>query len=292
MSVKVLKEDIKQQVKADVEAKREAAERKWRDDPELEKTRKAKWGEFYRLALDVSGYSSRKFPYLIELPSEGRDILVTGDPALQKVLNDLASALMDWALYHTFDSNYTETNPRWVLLDLVKSDDYPKRLREAQQKPLEHESIERHDLEPGRVFAAFGETIGKGLLAIAIVGVFVGAEIITAGQATWILVGVAGASGVSNYLARRDEIEQKGYDVPIPATIVHSAGSAIGVSELVEGITGERLGTDERLGSLERSDELRHGRGQRDHAAVRIPGLPPGRAVRNQIPRARARDRP
>jgi len=31
---------------------------------------------------------------------------------------------------------------------------------------------------------------------VAIAGAFVGAELLTAGQATWILVGVAGAGGV------------------------------------------------------------------------------------------------
>jgi hypothetical protein len=261
ISVKVLKEVITAQVKIDVEARREAAERKRREDPVLEKGRQAKWNEFQKVAMQLWGYSSRKFPYTIELPSEGRDILVTGDPALQKVLNDLASALMVWALDHTYDTDYTEKNPRWVLDDLLKSGDYQARLREAQRHPLEHESIDRNELLPGRVFASFGETIGTGLLAIAVVGVFVGAEVITAGQATWILVGVAGAGGVGSYLGRREEIEQKGYDVPIPETIVHSAGDAIGVSQLVEGITGERLGTEERLGSLRRSDQFGAGAG-------------------------------
>ena len=60
---------------------------------------------------------------------------------------------------------------------------------------------------------------------------------------------------------RRDEIEKKGYDVPIPESIVHSAGDAVGVSQLVEGITGERLGTSEKLGSIRRSESLGEGGG-------------------------------
>jgi hypothetical protein len=74
-------------------------------------------------------------------------------------------------------------------------------------------------------------------------------------------VGVAGAGGVKSFLDRRDEIEAKGYDVPIPETIVHSAGDAIGVSQLIEGITGKRLGTDMPLGSAGRSQQLGAGLG-------------------------------
>ena len=257
ISVKVIKEDIDKQVKAD----RETAKQKALESPEADRARKQKWDEFYKLALQLWGYSSRTFPYTIPVPSEGRDILVTGDPALQKVLDDLASELLSWGTDHMFDSDYAATNPRWVLADLLKGSKYDARLKEAQKQPLEHESIDRNEIVAGRAFAAFGETVGTGLLVIAVVGLFVGAEVITAGQATWILVGAAGAGGVSSYLGRREEIEQKGYDVPIPETIVHSAGDAIGVSQLVEGISGERLGTQERLGSLRRSDQLGTGTG-------------------------------
>jgi hypothetical protein len=261
ISVQVLKEDVNAQVKADVAAQHEAAERKWVDDPELNKQRQAKWSQYYQLAMQLWGYSSRAYPYLIQLPSEGRDILVTGDPALQAVLNDLARDLLQWATDHTFDSDYTSRDARSVLLDLRTRGDYPRRFSVASRQPLAHESMARHDLLWGRVFASFGESVGSGLLAIAVVGLFVGAEVITAGQATWILVGVAGASGVSSYLDRRTEIEQKGYDVPIPETIIHSAGDVIGVSQLVEGITGQRLGTEEELGSIARSDSLGTGAG-------------------------------
>jgi hypothetical protein len=252
LSVKVLKESIDKQVHADLEA----AKQKALESPENDKARKEKWDEYYKLSLKLWGYSSRTFPYTIPIPSEGRDILVTGDPALQKVLDDLASELMSYATDHMFDSDYTRKSALVVLADMTKSSRYDKRMAEAQKHPLEHESFDRNEILGDRAFASFGETLGKGLLVIAVVGLFVGAEIITAGQATWILVGVAGTSGVASFVERRDEIEQKGYDVPIPATIIHSAGDAVGVSELVEGITGERLGTGEQLGSIRRSDEL------------------------------------
>ena len=252
LSVKVLKEDIDKQVTADLEA----AKQKALESPEADKARKDKWDEFYKVSMQLWGYSSRNFPYTIPVPSEGRDILVTGDPALQKVLNDLAGALLSWATDHMFDSDYASRNPHAVLADLLKGGTYSARLKEAQKQPLEHESFDRNEILADRALASFGETVGTGLLVIGVVGLFVGAEIITAGQATWILVGVAGAGGVSSYLDRRDEIEKKGYSVPIPETIIHSAGDAIGVSQLVEGISGQRLGTEERLGSLRRSDQL------------------------------------
>jgi hypothetical protein len=255
LSVRVLKESIEKKVKADLEAEKDKA----LTSPESLKERQEKWNEYYALSLKLFGYSSRRFPYTIPVPSEGRDILVTGDPELQKVLDRIASELMSYALDHFFDSDYTRKSAIVVLADLVKSSKYDKQLAEAQKKPLEHESFDRNEILGDRAFASFGETLGKGLLVIAVVGLFVGAEVITAGQATWILVGVAGTSGVASYIGRRDEIEKKGYDVPVPATIIHSAGDAVGVSQLVEGITGERLGTDEKLGSMRRSDSLGEG---------------------------------
>lgn len=257
LSVKVLKESIDKQVKQDLEA----AKQKALDSPENDKLRKEKWDEYYGLAMKLWGYSSRRFPYTIPVPSEGRDILVTGDPALQKVLNDLADELMSYATGHMFDSDYLRKSAIVVLADLVKGSKYDKRLAEAQKQPLEHESFDRNEILGDRALLSFGETVGKGLLVIAVVGLFVGAEVITAGQATWILVGVAGTSGVASFIDRRDEIEKKGYDVPIPESIVHSAGDAVGVSQLVEGITGERLGTSEKLGSIRRSESLGEGGG-------------------------------
>src|SRR5262245_23213231 len=257
LSVKVLKETIDKEVRANLEA----AKQKALESPETDKARKEKWDEYYKLSLKLWGYSSRTFPYTIPIPSEGRDILVTGDPALQKVLDDLASELLSYATDHMFDSDYTRKSAIVVLADLVKGSKYDKRLAEAQKHPLEHESFDRNEILAGRAFASFGETVGTGLLVIGVVGLFVGAEIITAGQATWILVGVAGTSSVSSFIDRREEIEQKGYNVPIPETIVHSAGDAIGVSQLVEGISGERLGTSEKLGSIRRSEQVGAGGG-------------------------------
>src|SRR5262249_20951287 len=57
------------------------------------------------------------------------------------------------------------------------------------------------------------------------------------------------------------EIEEKGYDVPVPVTAVHAAGDAVGLSQLIEGISGERLGLGERLTSAQRSEELGAGGG-------------------------------
>ena len=126
---------------------------------------------------------------------------------------------------------------------------------------------------------------------IAVVGLFVGAEVITAGQATWILVGVAGTSGVSSFIDRRDEIEKKGYDVPIPESIIHSAGDAVGVSQLVEGITGERLGTSEKLGSMRRSDSLGEGGANVALLLAGSKAYPPGarRWARSSGSRSRAK---
>lgn len=131
----------------------------------------------------------------------------------------------------------------------------------VQRSPANPTSNDDNRIEPARAAAAFGETVGKGLLMIAVVGLFVGAEFITAGQATWLLVGAAGAGGIKSYLGRREEIEQKDYHVPIPDTIVHSAGDIVGVSQLAEAILGEQLGTHERLGSEARSDRLGEGAG-------------------------------
>ena len=86
LSVRVLKESIDKSIAKDLSVKKEAAE----NSPEVLKVRTAKFNEFYSLALQLLGYSSRSIPYRIPLDSEGKDILVTGDPALQKVLNALA----------------------------------------------------------------------------------------------------------------------------------------------------------------------------------------------------------
>lgn len=257
-SANVQIEEITAESQRQVEAERQARE----NSPQVWRQRGAKFDEFLTVAQQLWGYSARSFPYRIPIPSEGRVILVTGDPALQAVLDDLARDLMDWAGSRITDPSFTDatTTPQGVLLDLLNAG-YDARIAEATSHPLQSESIDRREIMPGTALAAFGETVATGLAVIGIVGVAVGLEIITAGQATWLLVGVAGYSGVNSYLERREEIENSNYDVPIPATVVHSAGDVVGVSQLIEGVSGERLGTERQLGSVERSEQLGAGTG-------------------------------
>ncbi len=111
-------------------------------------------------------------------------------------------------------------------------------------------------LLPGTVLWSFVKSVATALAVLALAGLVVGAEILTAGQVTWILVGVMGAGGFSAYLSRRDEIEASGYDVPGYKTAIHAAGDAVGVSPLIEGVSGERLGTGQELDSELRSEQL------------------------------------
>jgi len=256
LSVAVLKEDIEKSVRKQID---EEKERKF-FSPEAQEARGKKWDEFFALALKLKGYSARKYPYVIPAPSQGKDVLVWGDPATQQVLDDVAKALLQWASDHMHDADFDRATPVVVLDDLMKHGGYRARLDAAAKVPLQHEWVDRNEIVPEKAWAAFGETVLTGLAVIGIVAVFVGAEVITA-QATWILVGVAGAGGVKSYLDRRDEIEKSGVEVPIPATIVHSAGDVIGVSQIVEAYTGQRLGTDRPLGSELRSGQAGVGGG-------------------------------
>jgi hypothetical protein len=72
---------------------------------------------------------------------------------------------------------------------------------------------------------------------------------------------MAGYNGINSYAARRDEIEKSGYSVPVAETILESGGEVIGVSQLIEGITGQRLGTNVPMGSEGRSTQLGVGGG-------------------------------
>jgi hypothetical protein len=229
------------------------------DSPETQRLRTAKFQEFYNLALQLWGYSSRRFPYTIPVRAEGRDILVTGDPARQQVLNDLARDLMNWAVAHMYLPNYLSSSPIVVLAGLLPN--HEERLRQSSLAPLQSESIARHDIDPERALAAFGETVATGLLVIGLVGAAVGAGIISAPTAGLLLLLVAGYSGIRAYLDRREEIERVRADVPIPETMLASVGDVVGLSQLIEGITGERLSTGRRLDSLERSDALGGGAG-------------------------------
>ncbi len=248
--------EIEEAVHASMELEKARRE----DAPELLAARTSNWDRFYARACQLWGWSARRFPYVVPIRSQGVDLLVTGDPARQVVLDAMGGELLAWASAHMFDDGFATVDPDGVLLDLLK-DGYSDQLRDAGKEPLEHEYVERHDIDPDTALAAFGETVAKGLLVVGLIGLFVGAEVLTAGQATWLLVGLAGYSGIASYAGRRAEIEKTGYNVPIPVTMVHAAGDVNGVSQLIEGITGERLGTNRRLGSIERSQDLGAGVG-------------------------------
>jgi hypothetical protein len=127
--------------------------------------------------------------------------------------------------------------------------------QEAVEEAAMEQRIERGEIIPELALTAFVGEIAMGLIAIGIIGVAVGAGIITGGQSIGLLVGLLGYSGVNSYLERREEIERGGYEVPILATQVHAAGDVVGVSQLIEAYTGVRLGTGERLGGGERSTQ-------------------------------------
>lgn len=269
---------LRTRVDADVRAKLAADRAAAETSPAVMKAKGAKFDEFLATSMKLWGYSGRTFPYTIPLNSQGKDILVTGDPALQRVLDELGGALLRWASVHMSDPNYASVSVNAVLVDLLHGG-FSVRIAEAQQHALEHETIDRNELLPRGVLASFGETVAKGLLVVAVVGLFVGAEVITLGQATWILVGVAGYSGVSAYSARRDEIEKSGYEVPVPGTMVHAAGDVVGVSQLVEGVTGQRLGTGAALGSEARSTQMGAGAGNVTTALIGSRAFKGGQSV-------------
>ncbi|HEY2475798.1 MAG TPA: hypothetical protein VGI19_13495 [Candidatus Cybelea sp.] len=230
----------------------ERAERAPQDDASRQKT----LDKFLQVAQRLRAYTQR-FPYLIPVPSEGRDLLVTGDPGQEKVYKDLAGDVGGWALKHYWDSDFTTSTPTSVLdaYVTVRQD----QIKAAALKPLVFESIERTDIDPETVVKSFASTLGKVLIVAAIVGFVVAAELLTAGQVTWLLVAAGAAMGTKAYLDRRDEIEKTGVDVPRAETIVHSAGDVIGLSQMIEGVTGLRLGTERRLGTMQRSEELGEG---------------------------------
>lgn len=245
-------------IKRDVAREIELKKIERANSPEVAQARMKKMDEFLNLALRLKGESSRRFPYSIPVDSEGVDILVTGDPARQAVLDQIADELMGWSREHMMDDNYTSVNPKSILLYILNSG-YGKMLDAANFFPLEHEVIDRHEIIPDTALGAFAKTVATGLAAIAVVGAAVGLGIISGGTAFIILGGLAAYGGVTSYIQRRKEIEKKGYDVPVAITAVHAAGDAIGVSQLVEGITGERLGINEQLSSVDRSNKFGEG---------------------------------
>ena len=257
--VKVIIGEVKESVARKEREKREDREAK-KSSPEILEARGKKLDEFLRLAVNLRGESSRRFPYSIPVDSEGVDILVTGDPGRQTVLDQMAEELMGWSREHMMDDNYPTVDPKAILVYILKSG-YDKALQAANLQPLEHEYIDRHELMADTVLASFGKTLVTGLVVVGAIGAAVGLGIITGGVALVFLGGLALYSGITSYMERRREIEEKGYDVPIMVTAVHAAGDAIGLSQLIEGITGERLGTGERLSSKARSNQLGAGLG-------------------------------
>ena len=191
ITVALIRGSVEETAKKKIEADKEAAAH----SPEAITAKSAKFDEFLSKAMKLWGYSSRAFPYSIPVDSEGKDILVTGDPALQRVLNALAEDLMSWASHHLSDGDFATASVNGILLNLLQGG-YSGKIAEAQHHPLQHETIDRNELLGKQVFASFAESLGYGLIGVAVVGLFVGAEIITAGQATWLLVGVAGAKGM------------------------------------------------------------------------------------------------
>ncbi|MDT7797384.1 MAG: hypothetical protein QOI78_817 [Actinomycetota bacterium] len=256
ISVGLIKQDIAASSRHRLEATKEAAT----TSPEALAAKGAKFDEFFALGRRLWGYSARTFPYSIPVDSRGQDILVTGDPALQHVLDALARELVHWATTHMSDANYATVSSKQVLLDLLQSG-YSAKIADAQHTPVAHETIDRNEILAKTALGAFAETVAIGLFAVAVVGLFVGANVITAGGATVILAGLAGYSGITSYLDRREEIEGSPYQVPVAETMLDAAGDAVGVSQLVEGITGERLGTGAKLGSVARSGQLGAGTG-------------------------------
>lgn len=256
ISVGLFKHDVEAASRKRLETAQESAAR----SPEVLRAKGVKFDEFLALSRKLWGYSARTFPYSIPLDSQGKDILVTGDPALQTVLDALARDLTHWAGVHMSDPDFTAVSPEQVVVELLDSG-YAQLIVLAQTQPLAHETIDRNEILARSVLSAFGESVATALLVVAFVGLFVGANVITAGAATVLFAGLAGYGGVTSYLSRREEIERSGYSVPVPETILDSAADAVGVGQLVEGITGHRLGTGAPLGSEARSGQLGAGAG-------------------------------
>ncbi len=229
------------------------------DTPEQAQARDAKFGEFMQLAMQLWGFTARAYPRLVPIRAEGRGYLITGDPAHQVILNEVARALMNWASDHMFDANYLSTNPRSVLADLFNTD-VQARWRRADTEPLQSEPVVFHELLPERVIASFGEAVATGLLVIGIAGAAVGLGVPAAAVGA-VLLAVAGATAIISYFARREEIERGHVEVPVIETLAASAGDVVGLTQIIEGLTGERSGSGRRLDSVERSDALGTGAG-------------------------------
>lgn len=227
--------------------------------PQSDEARQQKLDDFLTLANRLRSFRDQ-FPRLVPVPSQGRDILIHGSPAIQYVLDAMAAELGDYALNHYYDGDFTAQSPTSVLLTIVRANEDV--YHAAQLLPWLHESIIRTDLDPNILARSFATSLGQVLLVSALIGIVVGAEVLTLGQVTWIMLAFAGYFGVNSFLERREEIEQTNIDVPVAETVLHSAGDVIGLSQVIEGATGVRLGTEQRLNSVQRSEELGGGAGQ------------------------------
>lgn len=261
--VEVWAQAFRQTLSVEIEESRHAfladRDRPATDTPEQARARDAKFGKFMQLAMLLWGFTARSYPRLVPIREEGRGYLITGDAAHQEILNELARSLMNWASDHMFDAGYLTANPRSVLSDLFNAD-IQARWRRADTEPLQSEPVVLHDLLPSRVIASFGETVALGLLVIGAAGAAVGLGV-PAAVVGGVLLTVAGISAIISYISRRDEIERGHVEVPIPETIVASVGDVVGLTQVIEGLTGERSGSGRRLDSVERSDSLGSGAG-------------------------------
>lgn len=129
----------------------------------------------------------------------------------------------------------------------------------AQESARREERNERGEIIWEDVPDLVGRRLGTGLLAIAIIGLAVGAGIISGGTALIFAADLAAVSWMNSYFERREEIERGGYNVPIPNTAVTAFGDAIGLSQFIQGITGLELGTGRRLSGTERTSNVSTG---------------------------------
>ncbi|WP_394829992.1 DUF4157 domain-containing protein [Pendulispora rubella] len=114
-------------------------------------------------------------------------------------------------------------------------------------------------LLPKEILVSFGVSVAKGAALIALAGLAVGSGGVLAGVAYAALWGLGTYGFVQAYSARRQEIEAGNYDVSVVESGFEAAGDVVGFSQLVEGITGQRLGTEALLDSQTRSEQLGEG---------------------------------
>lgn len=252
---------IKREVKHEVAAAEER--RKHPTDPATVEERSDKLKEFMDLADQLYALARRaRQPHLKEFDKD-RGILFLGDKVTAEIYEDLAKELLRWAFDHMREYGFTSRNAKAIFDEIRASGSFPERIRAAESAPEPHEYYDdrNKDVSAGGILEAFGKAVFRGLTVIAVVGAFVGAEIITGGEATVLLLAWAGKGGAESYIARRDEIERSGYDVPVLATVLVSAGDMAGVSEIIEGISGERLLTNVELSGAEREEAIGGGAG-------------------------------